>query len=168
MARDQQAVVLNALDVAKTQWYHFTAIVIAGMGFFTDAYDIFSISFITKLLGHVYYTEQGAKKPGTLPPNVSAAVSSVALCGTLAGQLCFGWLGDKLGRKKVYGITLMLMVISSIVSGLSFGSTPNGAMATLCFFRFWLGFGIGGDYPLSATIMSEYANKKTRGEYRSI
>lgn len=78
MARDQQEVVLNALDVAKTQWYHFTAIVIAGMGFFTDAYDIFSISFITKLLGRVYYTEQGAEKPGTLPPNVSAAVSSVA------------------------------------------------------------------------------------------
>ncbi|KAL4204035.1 hypothetical protein AMTRI_Chr01g130180 [Amborella trichopoda] len=36
---------------------------------------------------------------------------------------------------------------------------------TLCFFRFWLGFGIGGDYPLSATIMSEYANKKTRGAF---
>ncbi len=31
--------------------------------------------------------------------------------------------------------------------------------------RFWLGFGIGGDYPLSATIMSEYANKKTRGAF---
>ncbi|KAJ3687829.1 hypothetical protein LUZ61_016993 [Rhynchospora tenuis] len=38
-------------------------------------------------------------------------------------------------------------------------------MATLCFCRFWLGFGIGGDYPLSATIMSEYANKKTRGAF---
>lgn len=38
-------------------------------------------------------------------------------------------------------------------------------MTTLCFFRFWLGFGIGGDYPLSATIMSEYANKKTRGAF---
>ena len=38
-------------------------------------------------------------------------------------------------------------------------------MATLCFFRFWLGFGIGGDYPLSATIMSEYANKRTRGAF---
>ncbi|CAN4120524.1 unnamed protein product [Withania somnifera] len=34
-----------------------------------------------------------------------------------------------------------------------------------CFFGFWLGFGIGGDYPLSATIMSEYANKKTRGAF---
>ncbi|CAN1244912.1 Probable inorganic phosphate transporter 1-7 [Linum grandiflorum] len=128
------------------------------MGFFTDAYDLFCISLVTKLLGRIYY-------PGTLPPNVSAAVNGVALCGTLAGQLFFGWLGDKLGRKKVYGITLMLMVLCSIASGLSLGKDPKAVMTTLCFFRFWLGFGIGGDYPLSATIMSEYANKKTRGAF---
>ncbi|KAL0368446.1 UNVERIFIED_CONTAM: Inorganic phosphate transporter 1-4 [Sesamum calycinum] len=59
----------------------------------------------------------------------------------------------------------MLMVIASVASGLSFGDRPKAVMATLCFFRFWLGFGIGGDYPLSATIMSEYANKKTRGAF---
>ncbi|KAJ4803153.1 phosphate transporter 1 [Rhynchospora pubera] len=157
--------VLNALDVAKTQWYHFSAIVIAGMGFFTDAYDLFCISLVTKLLGRIYYTVPGYPKPGTLPPNVSAAVNGVAFCGTLTGQLFFGWLGDKLGRKRVYGMTLLLMVIASLASGLSFGSSPKGVMATLCFFRFWLGFGIGGDYPLSATIMSEYANKKTRGAF---
>lgn len=164
MAGDQLRV-LNALDVAKTQMYHFTAIVIAGMGFFTDAYDLFCIPPITKLLGRIYYTDTNRPKPGTLPPNVSAAVNGVALCGTFAGQLFFGWLGDKLGRKRVYGITLMLMVGSSIASGLSFGSSPKSVISTLCFFRFWLGFGIGGDYPLSATIMSEYANKKTRGAF---
>ncbi|KAL2326505.1 hypothetical protein Fmac_025563 [Flemingia macrophylla] len=157
--------VLSALDAAKTQWYHFTAIVIAGMGFFTDAYDLFCIPNVTKLLGRIYYTEEGAKNPGTLPPNVSAAVNGVALCGTLVGQLFFGWLGDKMGRKKVYGLTLALMVFSSLASGLSFGHSAKGTVATLCFFRFWLGFGIGGDYPLSATIMSEYANKKTRGAF---
>ncbi|KAM7279138.1 hypothetical protein ACFE04_006272 [Oxalis oulophora] len=157
--------VLNALDVAKTQLYHFTAIVVAGMGFFTDAYDLFSISLVTKLLGRLYYYVEGHPKPGTLPPNVAAAVNGVALCGTLAGQLFFGWLGDKMGRKRVYGLTLVLMVGCSLASGLSFGSSPKGVMATLCFFRFWLGFGIGGDYPLSATIMSEYANKKTRGAF---
>nr|AFK47605.1 unknown [Medicago truncatula] len=157
--------VLNALDVAKTQMYHFTAIVIAGMGFFTDAYDLFCISLVTKLLGRIYYTDPTQPKPGVLPPGVQAAVTGVALVGTLSGQLFFGWLGDKLGRKKVYGITLMLMVGCSLASGLSFGNSPKGVMATLCFFRFWLGFGIGGDYPLSATIMSEYANKKTRGAF---
>lgn len=157
--------VLAKLDQAKTQWYHFMAIVIAGMGFFTDAYDLFCIALVTKLLGRIYYSDPSLPNPGTLPPNVSAAVNGVALCGTLAGQLFFGWLGDKLGRKSVYGFTLILMVVCSIASGLSFSSSANSVIATLCFFRFWLGFGIGGDYPLSATIMSEYANKKTRGAF---
>ncbi|PKA58785.1 Inorganic phosphate transporter 1-6 [Apostasia shenzhenica] len=161
----EQLKVLNALDVAKTQWYHFTAIVVAGMGFFTDAYDLFCISLVTKLLGRLYYRVDGSPTPGILPPHVSAIINGVAFCGTLSGQLFFGWLGDKMGRKKVYGMTLMLMVVCSIGSGLSFGHTAKGVMATLCFFRFWLGFGIGGDYPLSATIMSEYANKKTRGAF---
>ncbi|TYG57508.1 hypothetical protein ES288_D08G147800v1 [Gossypium darwinii] len=132
--------VLNALDAGKTQWYHFTAIVIAGMGFFTDAYDLFSISLITKLLGRIYYFDALSEKPGTLPPCIVAVVNGVGFCETLAGQLFFGWLGDKLGRKRVYGLTLMLMVTFSIASGLSFGKSPDGVMATLCFFRFWFGF----------------------------
>lgn len=165
MAKAEQLEVLNALDKAKTQWYHFTAIVISGMGFFTDAYDLFCITTVTKLLGRLYYYDPSTGRPGSLPPNVSAAVNGVALCGTFAGQLFFGWLGDKLGRKKVYGMTLMTMVGGALASGLSFGHTATSVMTTLCFFRFWLGFGVGGDYPLSATIMSEYANKKTRGAF---
>ncbi|EFJ21854.1 hypothetical protein SELMODRAFT_106380 [Selaginella moellendorffii] len=157
--------VLSALDKAKTQWYHFTTIVIAGMGFFTDSYDLFCITTVTKLLGRLYYYDPTTGKPGTLPANVSSAVTAVALCGTFAGQLFFGWLGDRMGRKKVYGITLMLMFFSAIASGLSFGHSAKSVIGTLCFFRFWLGFGIGGDYPLSATIMSEYANQKTRGAF---
>ncbi|KAM1119674.1 hypothetical protein ACFX15_043057 [Malus domestica] len=156
---------LSQLDSAKTKFYHFTAVVISGMGFFTDSYDLFCISLVTKLLGRIYYHVPGSSKPGSLPPNVACAVNGVALCGTLVGQLFFGWLGDKLGRKRVYGITLMLMVGCSICSGLSLGSSPTSVMATLCFFRFWLGFGIGGDYPLSATIMAEYSNKKSRGAF---
>lgn len=157
--------VLHALDSARTQWYHITAIVIAGMGFFTDAYDLFCISTISKLLGRIYYYDPHSTKPGKLPHSVNNLVVGVALIGTLSGQLVFGWLGDKLGRKKVYGMTLILMVVCAICSGLSFGSSAQAVMGTLCFFRFWLGFGIGGDYPLSATIMSEYANKKTRGAF---
>ena len=127
----EQLEVLNALDVAKTQWYHFTAIVIAGMGFFTDAYDLFCISLVTKLIGRIYYQQLGAAEPGSLPSNVSAAVNGVAFCGTLTGQLFFGWLGDKLGRKRVYGMVLMVMVICSVASGLSFGRDAKAVLARL-------------------------------------
>lgn len=144
--KSQSLEVLTALDTAKTQLYHFKAIVIAGMGFFTDAYDLFCIATVTKLLGRIYYYDpdsRHANKPGVLPPGPLAAVTGVALLGTLAGQLFFGKLGDALGRKKVYGFTLVLMVFSSIGSALTFGSGAKAMLWTLCFFRFWLGFGIG-------------------------
>ncbi|CAN8267736.1 unnamed protein product [Cochlearia groenlandica] len=165
MANEEQSSILKVLDVAKTKWYHITAVIITGMGFFTDSYDLFVISLVTKLLGRIYYHKPGSSSPGSLPDGISAAVSGLAFAGTLLGQIFFGFLGDKLGRKKVYGLTLLIMTFCSIFSGLSFGKDPNTVMITLCFFRFWLGFGIGGDYPLSATIMSEYASKRTRGAF---
>ncbi|KAM0882557.1 hypothetical protein ACQ4PT_032246 [Festuca glaucescens] len=162
MAGNQQPRVLQALDMARTQWYHFTAIAIAGMGFFTDAYDLFSISLVVDVIGHRYY----GYRDGRPPRGVSAAISVVALCGTVPGQLVFGWLGDKMGRKRIYGYTLILMVACSLASGFSFSKrTGKSVVTVLCFFRFWLGVSIGGDYPLSATIMSEYANKRTRGAF---
>ncbi|KAL5745554.1 hypothetical protein ACOSP7_026700 [Xanthoceras sorbifolium] len=129
------------------------------MGFFTDAYDFFCITLVTKLLSRIYFNKDGScgrhssYTLGSLPDNVVAAVNGVALCGTLASQLFFGWLGDKMGQKLAYGMTLMLMVICSIASGFSFGKDPEAVMATLC------------DYPLSTTIMSECTNKKTRGAF---
>ncbi|KAL3565372.1 hypothetical protein D5086_033418 [Populus alba] len=141
---DGTRAVFSALDNAKTQLYHFNAIVIAGIGFFTDAHDLFCITAVTKLIGRLYYFDPAKGAPG---------------------QLFFGWPGDKLGRKKVYGITPVTMVGCALASGLSFGSTATSVIGSLCFFRFWLGFGIGGDYPLSPVIMSEYAIQKTRGAF---
>ncbi|PKU79456.1 Inorganic phosphate transporter 1-4 [Dendrobium catenatum] len=116
--------VLNKLDLAKTQLCHFKAIVITVMGFFTDSYDLFYISLVTKLLGHIY--------PGSLPLNASTAVNGVAFCVTLASQLFFGWLGNKIGRKKVYGLTLMLAVICSIVSCLLRHGSLAAYMSSPC------------------------------------
>ncbi|RLM73951.1 putative inorganic phosphate transporter 1-4 [Panicum miliaceum] len=106
----KQITVLHALDVAKTQLYHFTTIVIAGMGFFTDAYDLFSISLITDLLGRIYYD-------GKLPTNAAIAVNGIAFVGTVLGQIFFGWLRDRMGRKHIYGITLKLMGLWNLAAG---------------------------------------------------
>lgn len=153
--------VLSALDSAKTQVYHFKAIIIAGMGLFTDSYDLFCITPIMRLLGRVYYKESGYQTP----PAVVSTMVGIALVGTVFGQLLFGWLGDRIGRRKMYGLALMIMVLSSVGCGFSICTTRSCVLVSLGLFRFVLGVGIGGDYPLSATIMSEFANKKTRGSF---
>ncbi|KAL9238069.1 hypothetical protein vseg_012545 [Gypsophila vaccaria] len=153
--------VLSLLDTAKIQYYHFKAIIIAGMGLFTDAYDLFCIAPITKLLGRIYYPNNEYE----IPPGVYSAMVAVALLGTAIGQLLFGRLGDLVGRRRVYGLSLALMVISSFGCGFSICTSRTCVLVSFVFFRFLLGIGIGGDYPLSATIMSEFANKRTRGGF---
>ncbi|XP_062097809.1 probable inorganic phosphate transporter 1-9 [Humulus lupulus] len=159
--------VLSALDTARTQWYHFKAIIIAGMGLFTDAYDLFCIPPIMRLLGRIYY--QNPKHPNDprfqVPPAIVSIMVGMSLLGTVMGQLVFGRLGDLIGRRRVYGMSLLLMVLSAIGCGFSICTKRGCVLASLGFFRFLLGVGIGGDYPLSATIMSEFANKKTRGSF---
>ena len=157
--------VLSALDTAKTQLYHFKAIIIAGMGLFTDAYDLFCIAPMMILFERVYYEKEPESKKYVIPPIVVSTMVAIALLGTAIGQLVFGRLGDKIGRRRVYGLALMIMVLSSIACGFSIGTTRTCVLVSLGLFRFILGLGIGGDYPLSATIMSEFANKRTRGAF---
>ncbi|KAK8717995.1 hypothetical protein V6N13_045245 [Hibiscus sabdariffa] len=75
MTREQQ--VLSALGAIKPQTCYFTSIIISGMCFFTDAYDHFCISRVTKFLDHFYYHVDGAENSRSLPPNVSTSVKVV-------------------------------------------------------------------------------------------
>ena len=80
--------VLTALDQARTQYYHFKAIIIAGMGLFTDSYDLFCIAPVMKLIGRVYYHDpSGGGAPGVTPPAVVSATVGVALLGFVRGYL---------------------------------------------------------------------------------
>ena len=74
---------------------------------------------VTKLLGRLYYYNPNTNIPGRLLASVNNVVVGVALVGTLVGQLVFSYLGNKLGRKKVYDITLMLMVLCAIFSSVA-------------------------------------------------
>lgn len=64
----------------------------------------------------------------------------------------------------MYGLELMIMIVATFGSAMS-ASTVSGmnVVVMLSIWRFILGVGIGGDYPLSAVITSEFASKKHRG-----
>lgn len=66
-------------------------------------------------------------------------------------------------KTQLYHFKLIIMVTYALALVLHFGSKSRIVISSLLFFRFWLGFGIGGDYPLSAVIISEYPNLKTQG-----
>lgn len=142
--------------------YHVRAIVVAGIGFFTDSYDIYAINLITATLGMVYW--QGPPIPGsnsggnygTLPTNVNTAIKAATAGGAVAGQLGFGWLADVLGRRRMYGVELAIIILSTLAQSLAAPSEAVTMTGLLLFWRVVMGIGIGGDYPLSAVITSEY------------
>ena len=140
------------------------------MGFFADAYDLFSVSLITNILGRIYFQDNPfaadqVVNPGRLPINYNAAISAVALCGALSGQIGFGILADTYGRRTIYGVALWIMLFAGFSQSMTFGITSKSMVGTLCFWRFILGVGVGGDYPLSATIISEYSSTASRGAF---
>src|SRR6201996_5920439 len=123
------------------------ALLVSGMGFFTDAYDLFVIGIVSTLL-------KGEWHLGT---RQLALLNAVMLGAAFLGALVFGRVADKIGRTRVYWMSAALMVVAAI------GSALAPSLTVLIVFRFLLGFGVGGDYPVSAVLMSEYADQRNRG-----
>ncbi|KAF9234629.1 major facilitator superfamily domain-containing protein [Melanogaster broomeanus] len=148
---DRRRAALEEIDNAPFSWFHVKVCLVAGVGFFTDAYDIFAISIAANMLAYVY------GKGGVLTAWQSTGVKAATPVGNLFGQLVFGWLADILGRKRMYGIELMIMIIATFGQALSGSAPAVSIIGVIIVWRFIMGVGIGGDYPLSAIISSEFA-----------
>lgn len=142
----------DALNTARFSPFHLKAIWASSMGFFTSAYDLFIIGTALVLI----------KEQWHLGPDEVGLVGAISLIATFVGAYVFGILADKLGRKKIYGLEALLMTIGALLSAVS----PS--VTVLIIARIILGLGIGGDYPMSAVLMSEYANAKSRGRMVSL
>lgn len=137
----------SEMDNAGISKQHWKIKFISGMGFFTDAYDLFIIGVVMALLKPIWHV--GKVEEGL--------VESTALLAAAIGALLFGRIADMLGRKRICGVEVLVLAAGAIACAFS----PS--IWWLIGFRFILGIGIGGDYPVSATIMSEYAGKAHRG-----
>ena len=144
----RSADLVEALDEASLSRFHLRAVVASGVGFFTDAYDLFVIGIASTLI-----TSDWDLSSGQL-----AVLNSTMLAAAFLGAFVFGRYADMVGRKRVYWLVAVIMIAGAL------GSALAPSFWVLIAFRFVLGFGVGGDYPVSAVMVSEYANRKDRGK----
>ncbi len=122
-------------------------LVVAGLAWMFDAMDVGMLSFIIAAL----------KVEWNLNEIQMGWIGSVSSIGMAIGALVFGLLADRVGRKPVLVLTVLLF---SLASGLSAVAAGLGVFLVL---RFLVGAGLGGELPVASTLVSESVVAARRG-----
>ena len=135
----------------RLPWGHFHALIVIALG-------------VTWILDGLEVTLAGAvagalkESPRLQFSNTRVGLaSSFYLAGAVFGALYFGWLTDRLGRKRLFSITLSLYLVATAATGLSWN------MYSFSLFRFLTGAGIGGEYTAIASTIQEFIPARYRG-----
>ncbi|MER8070096.1 glycine betaine/L-proline transporter ProP [Streptomyces sp. NPDC094034] len=141
------------------------AVKAASLGNAMEWFDFGIYSYLAVTIGHVFFPSGNS----TVELLSSFATFAVAFLVRPLGGLFFGPMGDRLGRKKVLALTMIMMAIGTFAIGLipSYASIGFWAPALLIFFRLVQGFSTGGEYGGAATFIAEYAPDKRRGYFGS-
>lgn len=124
------------------------AVVRHGIGLATDLYDLTIINAVRPELEACY---------GPLSDSMNGAITSATSAGAMLGQLAFGSLADSLGRRCTFVATALLLCVAAAGSA---AAAPVGSFdvyQVLLAWRFLLGVGVGGEYPLSMAVTAESA-----------
>ncbi|MEH6949269.1 MFS transporter [Bacillus sp. JJ634] len=122
---------------------------IAGAAWMFDALDVGMLSFIIAALK----VEEG----WNLTDVQAGWIGSTQSIGMAVGALLFGAMADKVGRKNILIITLLLFSIGSGLSALV------GTVSLFLILRFFIGMGLGGELPVASTLVSESVAPSKRG-----
>ncbi|MFJ8330500.1 glycine betaine/L-proline transporter ProP [Streptomyces sp. NPDC094437] len=137
----------------------------AALGNAMEWYDFGIYSYLAATIGKVFFPSGN----DTAQLLSSFATFAVAFLVRPVGGMVFGPLGDKVGRKQILSITMIMMAVGTFAIGLipSHASIGFWAPALLIFFRLVQGFSTGGEYGGASTFIAEYAPDKRRGFFGS-
>jgi putative MFS transporter len=119
----------------------------SGIGWALDAMDVGLISFVIAQLAVVWKADAASL----------GFVASAGFLGMAIGASLGGLLADKLGRRQVFALTLL---VYGVFTGLSAFSLSVGMLIAL---RFLVGLGLGSELPVASTLVSEFAPARIRG-----
>ncbi|MEO7057910.1 MAG: MFS transporter [Caldimonas sp.] len=143
-------VVLSALVGATIEWYDFFLYgVVAGI-VFNKLYFPGSDPVVSTLLAYTTFAVGFVTRP--------------------LGGVIFGHFGDRIGRKTMLIITLMIMGVATFLIGLvpTYAQIGVAAPLLLLFLRILQGIGLGGEWGGAVLMAYEYAPKEKRGFYASL
>ncbi|MFF9349890.1 glycine betaine/L-proline transporter ProP [Streptomyces sp. NPDC014734] len=141
------------------------AVKAASLGNAMEWFDFGIYSYLAVTLGHVFFPS-GSDTTQLLS---SFATFAVAFLVRPLGGMFFGPMGDRIGRKKVLALTMIMMAVGTFAIGVipSHATIGLWAPVLLIFFRLVQGFSTGGEYGGASTFIAEYAPDKRRGFFGS-
>ncbi|MFC9969956.1 MFS transporter [Spirillospora sp. NPDC127200] len=143
------------------------AVIASAMGNCIEWFDfgVFSAGVMTAIIGTVFFPA-GDDGGAVLR---SFAMIAAAFIARPFGGMFFGPLGDRIGRKRVLAMTIILMSGSTALIGVLPGYATIGIAAPLLLLlvRLVQGFSAGGEYGGAATMIAEYAPTRRRGFFGS-
>lgn len=137
----------DRLDALPFTRQHGRLVAGAGAGWALDAMDVGLIGFVMAALA-----QQWALDNHTL-----SWIASVGFLGMAVGASLGGLLADRIGRRQVFAITLLVYGLATGAAALAW------SVASLLIFRFLIGLGLGAELPVASTLVSEYAPARIRG-----
>ncbi len=138
------------LDALSWSRWHRRVIVALGITWILDGLE-------ASLIANLAPSLQDSRTLGLTATDIGLS-NSVYLLGQVVGALGFGYLTDRLGRKRLFLVTLMLYLISTAASGFA----PN--LGVFVVFRFFAGAGIGGEYAAINSAIDELVPARIRGQ----
>ncbi|KAI1649376.1 MFS general substrate transporter [Daldinia loculata] len=141
----------------KPFWQVIWPVLACGAGLFSDGYVNNVIGSVNTVLEREYedvYTNS----------NAASVVPAIAFAGTVVGQLFFGYLSDKWSRKDSLLIsTIILIIFTALAAGSYYHGDPVGMFNILTAWRFFVGIGIGGEYPAGSVSCAESSGELKGG-----
>lgn len=138
--------VSTVVGEAKLRAFHLRVVALCGMLIFFDGFDLQAVSYAAPSIAAALHLTRPQLGP----------VFSAGLLGLTGGALLFGYLGDRLGRKRVFIACGLLFGLASIAT------TTANSLGTLLMWRVLAGLALGGATPLSITIATDSCPRRLR------
>lgn len=145
--QQSQPSVAERLDALPFTRKHRKVLTGSGVGWALDAMDVGLISFVIAALVEHWGITKGE----------SGLIASIGFVGMAIGASVGGLLADRIGRRQVFALTLLIYGIATGASALV------GGIGMLLVLRFFVGLGLGAELPVASTYVSEFAPARIRG-----